>query len=433
LIRRIIHISIYAVLAIVGVGVLTHVARARHSADEAFAREVHAAAEQARQIAATVVVYTSERVTAGIPFNDSLRRMGLDPGTSAGIVGSAQAVFDPRHFHAGNLLSVGRSVTGALRNIRYQIDADRMLYVEQEPQGFQSHIQTIPSRTETVAVTGNIRGSLFNAVTDAGESPELAVRLAEIFAWDLDFYTDTRAGDTFHVLVEKKMYMNGQTAGYGRILAAEYKNAGHPYQAVLFHDANGAPGYFRPDGGALQKAFLRSPLKFAAPVTSHFSQSRFHPILKTYRAHLGVDYGAPTGTPVQSIGNGHVIFAGMSGGSGNLVRIAHSNGYETMYMHLSRILVHVGEHVDAGQRIGLVGMTGLATGPHLDFRILQNGAYRNFETLHLPPAEPVSRKDMAEFTAVRDRWMPMMNQSAILTAQTHSTESSPTAKSPASR
>jgi murein DD-endopeptidase MepM/ murein hydrolase activator NlpD len=417
LIRRVLHISMYVLLAIAGAGVLVKVSQSRRQADEAFAREVHAAAEQARQIAATVVLYTSDRVAPGIPFSDSLRRMGLDPGTSAGIVGSAQAVFDPRRFHAGNLLSVGRSVTGALRIVRYQIDADRMLFIEREPQGFQSRIQPIPSHTEAVAVAGTIRGSLFNAVTDAGESPELAVRLAEIFAWDLDFYTDTRAGDTFHVLVEKKMYLNGQTAGYGRILAAEYKNAGHPCQAVLFHDSNGAPGYFRPDGGALQKAFLRSPLKFAAPVTSHFSQSRFRPILKTYRAHLGVDYGAPTGTPVQSIGNGHVIFAGQSGGSGNLVRIAHTNGYETMYMHLSRILVHVGEHVDAGQRIGLVGMTGLATGPHLDFRILQNGVYRNFETLHLPPAEPVARKDMTEFTAARDRWMPLLDQSAVLTAR----------------
>jgi len=417
LIRRVLHISIYVLLAIVSAGVLVKVLRGCHLADEAFAQQVRAAAEQARQITTTVVLYTSDRVTPGISFGDSLRRMGLDPGTSAGIVGSAQTVFDPRHFHAGNLLSVGRSVTGALRNVRYQIDADRMLYIERQPQGFESHIQTIPSHTDVAAVTGSIRGSLFNAVTDAGESPELAVRMAEIFAWDLDFYTDTRAGDTFHVLVEKKLYLSGQTAGYGRILAAEYDNAGHPYQAVLFHDATGAPGYFRPDGGALQKAFLRSPLKFAAPVTSHFSQSRFHPILKTYRPHLGVDYGAPTGTPVQSIGNGHVIFAGMSGGSGNLVRIAHSNGYETMYMHLSRILVHVGEHVDAGQRVGLVGMTGLATGPHLDFRILQNGTYRNFETLHLPPAEPVAHKDMEEFTAARDGRMPLLNQSPILAAR----------------
>jgi murein DD-endopeptidase MepM/ murein hydrolase activator NlpD len=417
LIRRVLHISFYVLLAVASAVVITKVFRGRYQADQAFVQQVHLATDQARQIATTVILYTSERVAPGNTFSDSLRRMGLDPTTSVSITGSAQSVFDPRHFHAGNLLSVGRSVTGALRNVRYQIDADRMLYVEQQPQGFQSHIQTIPSRTDIVAVAGNIRGSLFNAVTDAGESPELAVRLAEIFAWDLDFYTDTRAGDTFHVLVEKKMYLSGQTAGYGRILAAEYKNAGHPYQAVLFHDAAGAPGYYGADGSALQKAFLRSPLKFAAPITSHFSQSRFHPILKTYRPHLGVDYGAPTGTPVQSIGNGRVIFAGMSGGSGNLVRIAHSNGYETMYMHLSRILVHVGEHVDAGERIGLVGMTGLATGPHLDFRILQNGAYRNFETLHLPPAEPVARKDMPEFVTARDHWMPMLNQSAILAAR----------------
>jgi murein DD-endopeptidase MepM/ murein hydrolase activator NlpD len=417
LIRRVLHIAIYVLLAVASAGLLARVFRGRHQADQAFAQEVRAAAEQARQIATTVVLYTSDRVTPGISISDSLRRMGLDPGTSAGIVGSTQTIFDPRHFHAGNLLSVGRSVTGVLRNVRYQIDADRMLCIERQPQGFESHIQTIPSHTDVVAVTGNIRGSLFNAVTDAGESPELAVRLAEIFAWDLDFYTDTRVGDTFRVLVEKKLYLSGQAAGYGRILAAEYDNAGHPYQAVLFHDATGTPGYFRPDGDALQKAFLRSPLKFAAPVTSHFSQSRYHPILKTYRPHLGVDYGAPIGTPVQSIGNGHVTFAGMSGGSGNLVRITHSNGYETMYMHLSRILVHVGEHVDAGQRVGLVGMTGLATGPHLDFRILQNGTYRNFETLHLPPAEPVASRDMTEFIAARDHWMPLLNQSAILTTR----------------
>jgi murein DD-endopeptidase MepM/ murein hydrolase activator NlpD len=417
LIRRVLRISLYSLLVLAGTFVLVKAVRGRQQADDAFAQEVRAAADQARQIATTVVLYSSDHVAPGISFSDSLRRMGLDPGTSNGIVGSAQSVFNPRHFHAGNLISVGRSVTGALRNVRYQIDADRMLYIEREPQGFESHIQAIPSHTDVVTVAGSIRGSLFNAVTDAGESPELAVRLAEIFAWDLDFYTDTRAADTFHVLVEKKLYLNGQTAGYGIILAAEYKNAGHPYQAVLFHDATGAPGYFNPDGTALQKAFLRSPLKFAAPVTSHFIQSRFHPILKTYRAHLGVDYGAPTGTPVQSIGNGHVVFAGMSSGSGNLVRIAHSNGYETMYMHLSRILVHVGEHVDAGQRIGLVGMTGLATGPHLDFRILQNGAYRNFETLHLPPAEPVARKDMQEFSAARDHWMPLLDQAQILTAR----------------
>jgi murein DD-endopeptidase MepM/ murein hydrolase activator NlpD len=257
----------------------------------------------------------------------------------------------------------------------------------------------------TVTVTGEVRDSLFRAVSDAGEDPELAMRLAEIFSWDIDFYTDTRRGDTFRVLIEKKTYLDGEHAGYGRILAAEYDNAGHPYQAILFHDADGSAAYYSPDGNSLQKAFLRSPLKFAAPVTSHFSASRFHPVLKSYRPHLGVDYAAPTGTPVQAIGDGRVIFAGRKGGDGDMVEIQHPNGYQTMYLHLSAILVEVGQHVEAGGRIGLVGSTGLATGPHLDFRIIDHGVFKNFETLrqNLPPAEPVARGELAAFNVVRNR------------------------------
>jgi murein DD-endopeptidase MepM/ murein hydrolase activator NlpD len=417
--NRTIRIVIYSVLVTACAVVLAVVMHKRYQADADFAREVQVAKEHAERLAATVVLFNGGRVTPGTTFADSLRHMGLEPLAAASVADSAQSVFDLRRFHAGNLLSIGRSVTGVFRAVRYQIDADRMLYVERRDEKFDARIEPIPSHTETTAISGTIENSLFNAVTDIGESPELAIRMAEIFGWDLDFYTDPRVGDTFNILVEKKTYTNGQTAGYGRILAAEYVNARHPYQAVLFHDTSGAAAYYKPDGSALQKAFLRSPLKFAAPVTSHFSTSRFHPILKTYRPHLGVDYGAPIGTPVQTIGNGNVVFAGFSGGSGNLVKIKHSNGYETQYMHLSRILVHVGEHVEAGQRIGLVGQTGLATGPHLDFRVLQNGTYRNFETLHLPPAEPVARKEMTEFAGVRDRWMPLLDKSIALEARAH--------------
>src|SRR6202007_280161 len=212
----------------------------------------------------------------------------------------------------------------------------------------------------------------------------------------------SRPGDTFRIVVEKKNVANGETASYGRILVAEYNNAGRPYRAVLFHDVAGHPAYFTPEGKAMKKAFLHSPLKFAAAITSHYSTHRYHPILKEYRPHLGIDYAAPTGTPVQTIGDGRVTIGGRKGGAGNLVEIQHTNGYTTYYMHLSRVLVRSGQRVEQGQRIGLVGMTGLATGPHLDFRIQQHGQFLNFERLGLPTAEPVAKRDLAACATERD-------------------------------
>ena len=281
---------------------------------------------------------------------------------------------------------------------------------------FSAEVQEIPTRTEIAVVSGKLDDSLFNAVEEAGESPEVALRMAQIFGYDLDFYTDPRRGDTFRIVLEKKKYARGETAGYGRILAAEYVNGSKKYDAILFHDPDGRAAYYTSDGKSLQKAFLRSPLKFGAPVTSHFSKARFHPILKTYRPHLGTDYGAPIGTPVQAIGSGRVIFAGRKGGDGNMVHIAHSNGYETYYLHLSRIFVRVGERVEIGKTIGLVGMTGLATGPHLDFRIAQKGQFKNFEALGLPPSDPVNKKNWAEFAATREQWLPVLQQSQPLQA-----------------
>ena len=216
------------------------------------------------------------------------------------------------------------------------------------------------------------------------------------------------------MVLEKKKYSNGESASYGKILAAEYDNGGKKYQALLFHDPSGQAAYYTADGKSLQKEFLRSPLKFAAPVTSHFSKARFHPILKTYRAHLGTDYGAPIGTPVQSIGSGKVTFAGRKGGEGNMVEIQHSSGYETMYLHLARMYVRTGERVAIGKIIGAVGSTGLSTGPHLDFRILQKGQYKNFEKLGLPPSEPVAKKNWPEFAAVREKWLPILKNPQLL-------------------
>src|SRR5260370_8181727 len=171
------------------------------------------------------------------------------------------------------------------------------------------------------------------------------MRLAQIFGYDLDFYTDPRQGDTFRMVLEKRKYANGETAGYGRILAAEYENAGKKYQALLFHDPAGRPGYYAADGKSLQKAFLRSPLKFGAPVTSHFNRARFHPILKTYRPHMGTDYGAPVGTPLQTIGRARVAFAGPKDGEGNMVQYSLTTAYYTHFLHSSPMLIpHLRHH-----------------------------------------------------------------------------------------
>src|SRR5271169_1847256 len=310
------------------------------AADYQVMTQVTPSREDAHRMQEQLVLFSAAVVPARQPFPAFLQSMGFTANAAARMINSAQSVFDLRHLRAGNRFVVGRSSLGDLREVRYRIDADRVLYIRPQGDDFHAEVQTIPSETEEVGIVGQVNGSLFNAVLDAGERPELAMRLAEIFGWDLDFYTDPRPGDTFRVVVEKKTLTNGETAAYGRILAAEYINGRHPYRAVLFHGPNGVPAYYTPEGKSMKKAFLHSPLKFAAPITSHFSYSRFHPILKEYRPHLGIDFAAPTGTPVQTIGDGRVIFAGRKGGAGNLIEIQHNNGYTTYYMHLSRVLVH---------------------------------------------------------------------------------------------
>ena len=399
-----------------GTGFLGFVFQRRLATADEYDRQMKLAQEEAKRIREQVILPHNEKVSAGQNFKAALQKFGLSAEEAAGASAAAQRAFNLRQLRAGNTITVGRSVEGALREIDYKIDPDRMLKIVPEEGGFTARISEIPSRTQIAAVTGRVDNSLFNAVEDAGESAELALRLAQIFGYDLDFYTDPRQGDTFRMVLEKKKYMNGETAGYGKIFAAEYENAGRKYQALLFYDPAGRPGYYAADGKSLQKAFLRSPLKFGAPVTSHFSRSRFHPILKTYRPHMGTDYGAPVGTPVQTIGSGRVIFAGRKGGEGNMVQIAHFNGYETMYLHLSRMFVHSGERVEIGKTIGLVGSTGLATGPHLDFRILQRGQYKNFERLGLPPSDPVSKKNWPEFAAVREKWLPLLKNPELAQA-----------------
>jgi murein DD-endopeptidase MepM/ murein hydrolase activator NlpD len=253
------------------------------------------------------------------------------------------------------------------------------LTVRRTDSGFTTLLETAPLVPQARLGSGTIRSSLWAATDDARLPDAVATQLIEIFSADVDFHRELKRGDTFSVVFEaltaddQPITWNDAT---GRILAAEFVNHGRQLQAVWFHDANKGKGaYFSPDGKSRQRAFLASPLAFSR-ITSGFAE-RFHPILQSWRAHNGVDYSAPTGTPVRSVGDGIVDLAGRQGGYGNVVQVQHANGRSTLYAHLSRIDVRVGQRIEQGQSIGAVGGTGWATGPHLHFELRVNGQHQD--------------------------------------------------------
>ncbi len=347
-------------------------------------------------------------IRRGDTLDDLLDRAGVDAEAKARMIAAARHVFDVRKFRAGGELILTRDPNGALASVEYGIDPDHRLMLSLSGGGYHAAVEEIPGVIHAGSFCGTLQGSLFESIELAGERAELALRIAEIFAWDLDFYADPRQGDRFCVLVEKKQYLNGQPPTYLRVLAAKYVNAGVEHDAYLFPDELGKPRYYSRDGRSLEAAFLRSPLKFEARVSSRFSHRRFHPVLKIRRPHYGTDYAAPAGSAVQTVASGRVTFSGYSGGAGNLIRIEHDGGFETQYMHLSRRLVRTGARVSQGQRIGLVGSTGLSTGPHLDFRLRKNGKYLDFERLKPPRSAKLSAAQLAAFEADRDRFIRLM-------------------------
>lgn len=349
-------------------------------------------------------------IKAGDTLDNLLERAAVDPSERLQMLAAVQGVFDVRKFRAGTALTLTRRNTGAAESLEYVIDPDRKLELSRSAGAFSASIVEIPGEIRVRPVCGTMESSLFESIARIGERPELAIQMADIFAWDMDFYTDPQPGDEFCLLIEKKEYTNGQPATYGRILAARYKNGGKVYEGFLFPDRHGKPLYYSADGRSLQSAFLRSPLKFEARVSSRFSRRRFHPVLKIYRPHLGTDYAAPVGAAVQAVASGRVTFSGRSGGAGNMVRIRHENGYESSYLHLSRLHVRVGQRVAQGQRIAAVGSTGLSTGPHLDFRLRKNGNYVDFERLRPPRATRLGPDRIASFTADRNRFAALLDE-----------------------
>jgi murein DD-endopeptidase MepM/ murein hydrolase activator NlpD len=343
------------------------------------------------------------RVAPGATFASLLRNAGLAEVDIADAIARASSVFDLRKVRAAQPYRIATASDGSLRSLDYEIDGDRVLHLRRRAEALAVDVGPIAkshSRSIVRGVIDRASPSLFAAMDAAGESIDLSMMLAEIFAGEIDFSTELQPGDRFELVVDKEYREPEKTfAGYGPILAAQFDNAGRRVRALRFAPAGSPAGYYDDRGVSMRRFFLKSPLKFEPVVTSAFSRSRLHPILREYRAHLGVDYRAPVGAPVVAVADGVVLQAGMDGGAGRLVHLRHANGYETEYLHLSSIAVRRGERVRQGDLIGRVGSSGLATGPHLDYRVKRNGAFVDPLAAHraMPPADPIAPTDMAAF------------------------------------
>jgi hypothetical protein len=372
------------------------------------------------------------------------------------LVDRAQTIFDVRALRVERPYRVEHSADGRLSRFEYEIDGNRMLRLTRSPTDtddrFKAEIIPIEKTREVAIVRGAINretASLVAAMEASGETIDLSLALAGIFAGSVDFNSDLQPGDWFEVVVEKQYRRcdevlrtgprtprgqaeNGWTprqpagvdlvdaercrvpAGYGPIVAAVLSNGGQRLRAVRFMPEGGQAGYYDEQGRSLKRFILRSPLKFEPTVSSRFSQARMHPILREVRPHLGVDYRAPTGAPVIAVADGIIVQAGVSGDAGKMVQVRHANGFESAYLHLSAILVRVGARVRQGDLIGRVGATGLATGPHLDYRLKKNGAFINplKAGREMPPAEPIAPEFMTAFAEMRDRALAELDGSA---------------------
>lgn len=371
----------------------------------------------------------SARVRAGATLASLLRGHDIAIEDAAALVAQAASVFDLRKVRADQPYRLETTQGGTLRGFEYEIDGDRFLRVGRSPEDdLVARVLPIPKTRSVDVVSGRIdrdHTSLVAALDAAGETIDLTLALADVFGGEIDFATEVQPGDRVELTVEKQFRDQGQFAGYGPIHAAEFTNAGRRVRAVRYTPDGGSPGYYDERGGSMRRFFLASPLKFQPVVTSGFSRARMHPVLRTVRAHLGVDYRAPAGAPVVAVADGVVVFAGMNGGAGRMVHLRHANGFETEYLHLSALAVRAAARVRQGELLGRVGSSGLATGAHLDYRLKKNGAFINPITAHraMPPADPIPAAQMAAFEAARDHAMRALSTSAVVrVANSNATE-----------
>ena len=338
-----------------------------------------------------------------------LIKEGISPAEIQRLGERVQTVVDIGRLNAGVRFTVYYNNDGKIVQFDYKPNKLDAYYIK-IPESELANIEVEKEEIfrEVVCIEGGIENTLYQAMLNYCNSGELAVRFADIFAWDLDLITECQKGDTFKVLVER-LY-RGDFYRWGEVLAAVYEGETHStHTAVLFEDPDGHADYYDVDGRCLRKAFLRAPLNYKY-ISSEYTQNRFHPILRIWRPHLAIDYAAPTGTPVVAIGNGTVITRCYDNGYGNYIEVRHPNGYVSGYGHLSKFAqgLKIGKKVEQGEIIGYVGATGLATGPHLDFSMSKDGNKIDFLKLESPPSASVSTEYQPYFEQVMETYLSIL-------------------------
>ena len=339
-----------------------------------------------------------ERFVKGKTFYEILAGYGLSPLHIIGIEETIRPFFDMSRTRAGQIVDIWlNKKSGKVEKISLHLSAEKTLLIIRNGDDFLPSLTSPLKITIPTAINGEVSNSFYQSAIDRGIPSDVIMEIADMLAWDIDFLVDIRPGDTFQVVLSR-YYRQGKCIGHGKVLAIRFVNQKRVHESFYFTDSKDRPGYYDRKGRSLRKAFLKSPLRYRR-ISSYFSSRRFHPILKIYRPHYGIDYAAPTGTPVESVGNGRISFIGWKRGYGRYIRIRHNHIYETGYGHLSKFAkgLKKGSRVRQGDVIGYVGSSGLSTGPHLDFSISERGRFVNPLSIKSPPAFRLNRGDRKRF------------------------------------
>lgn len=338
-------------------------------------------------------------VNSGDTLSVLFVKAGLDNSVLHKILSSNKEAQRFTHLKVGQTITFEFDDSQSLQTLSSQVSALETIYLEKLPEadGFAFRKDIATTHTTEKYAQGTIQGALFSATKHAGVPYSLALDMANIFGYDIDFAQDLRTGDQFELVYEEKT-LDGKTVGTGNILSARFTNRGKIYTALRYTDKQGNTNYYNADGSSLRKAFIRTPVDFAR-ISSRFSNGRKHPILNKIRAHKGVDYAAPRGTPIKAAGDGRVTLAGRKGGYGNTVVIKHGQRYQTLYAHMQGFAkgVRAGSTVKQGQIIGYIGTTGLSTGPHLHYEFQVNGVHVDPLSQKLPTADPIHASEKQRF------------------------------------